>query len=291
LVPDNLPSGTLLDNSANWFNSFRWDQKQSATVPTDLTQMTTNHFAKARTRHWLAHHAGTPDFAVSLEVAPSPDTAGTILGQITWFDYAGKSQQDPCSRGTQILPSLVARRLPDSSTWYESYQRNGWGLPTSVTTTDGTGNPAPTRTYTYAYDASGRDLTYVWRPGNELEHSDRPVHARQRPKRKSRGGGRHWRFAGSVGPIQRGELESACVLPCGRERERHGTCHLGRHGASVLPLRSVWAGYVHLRAAGWGEGLSLQLEDASRQLGPLLLRLALLRFEPPEVAKPGSVGR
>jgi RHS repeat-associated protein len=60
------------------------------------------------------------------------------------------------------MPSLIARKLPDGSTWYESYQRNAWGLASSKTGTYGTGSPAATRSYAYAYDSNnGIDLLSI----------------------------------------------------------------------------------------------------------------------------------
>ncbi|HEY5912717.1 MAG TPA: RHS repeat-associated core domain-containing protein [Verrucomicrobiae bacterium] len=131
--------------------------------------LTTNDMQKARLRHWLNYSEGMyPDFALSLEIAPSQDSDGSTLGQVTWFDYAGKPQGQNGEPGTQIQPSLIARKLPDGSTSYQSFTRNSFGLPTGVTTTYGTGNPAPTRTQTYTYAANGQDLLEIRRPGNEV---------------------------------------------------------------------------------------------------------------------------
>jgi len=165
LLPGNLPEGTMLDNAPNTFNSFHWNQAQSDGIPSDLSQLTTNHMNKARMRHWL-WAGSSPDLALSLEIAPSPSSDGSSLGQITWYDHAGKTW--PSYRGTQVQPSLVARKLPDGSTWYEAYQRNALGQVTSKTSTYGTGNPASTRTSTYTYANNGQDLTEVRGPNSEL---------------------------------------------------------------------------------------------------------------------------
>ncbi len=173
LIPGNLPFGTMLDTlSMNTLNSFHWNQRQSTDVPVELAAMTPNHFNKARLRHWLARALGSPcplqaDAALSWERAPSLDDAGTVEGHITWYDYEGKPIGSPSERGTQILPSLIARKLPDGSTWYRAFQRNGWGHPIRKTETYGTGNPAATRTYTYTYAANGIDLTELYQPGDE----------------------------------------------------------------------------------------------------------------------------
>ncbi|HEY5911886.1 MAG TPA: hypothetical protein VJA21_14890, partial [Verrucomicrobiae bacterium] len=50
-----------------------------------------------------------------------------------------------------------------------SFTRNSFGLPTGVTTTYGTGSPAPTRTHTFVYDpGNNQDLKEIRRPGNDL---------------------------------------------------------------------------------------------------------------------------
>jgi len=167
LVPDQ-PQGTTIDRWFQTLNSFHWNQRQNFDLPTDLSQFTTNDFNKARMRHWLATCSDfyVPDFALSAEVAPSQSDDGSTLGQITFYDYVGKP--NPAVRGTQIQPSLVARRLPDGSTWYTAYQRNSFSLPTSATSTYGTGNPASTRTYTYTYAANDQDVVQVQGPGNVL---------------------------------------------------------------------------------------------------------------------------
>ncbi|HEY5909955.1 MAG TPA: hypothetical protein VJA21_05060, partial [Verrucomicrobiae bacterium] len=157
LVPGNLPAGTMLEtNTVNRLNSFHWDQHQAPNIGYnfgDFMTLTTNDMQKARLRHWLNYSEGMyPDFALSLEIAPSQDSDGSTLGQVTWFDYAGKPQGQNGEPGTQIQPSLIARKLPDGSTSYQSFTRNSFGLPTGVTTTYGTDNPALTRTYTLAYD-------------------------------------------------------------------------------------------------------------------------------------------
>ena len=171
LVPstNSLPAGAQLDTAAAWLNSFHWDQKQSDGISTDSSLLTTNQVNRARWRHWLDAGAGGPmsaDFALSFEVAPTTSSDGSAWGQITFYDYAGKAlSHEP---GTQIQPSLLTRKLPDGSVWYEAYGRNSIGNPTTKTNTYGTGNPASTRAFSYTYAANGQDLTEVRRPGNEL---------------------------------------------------------------------------------------------------------------------------
>ena len=158
-VPQGTPVGTL-DNGPGSRNSFYWGPRQSAGLPPSVYDFTTAHYLKARMRHWLS---GKDEFglrksvdSLSIERAPSPDAAGTIEGQKTWYDYAGKPPGQPALSGSQNLPSLIARRLPDGSTWYEYYQRDGWGRTLSITRTYGSGSA--TRTVTYSYAPNGIDL-------------------------------------------------------------------------------------------------------------------------------------
>jgi RHS repeat-associated protein len=172
VVPGNLPQGSTIDTNAQMLNSFHWNQAQNADIPTDLSQLTTNHMNKARMRHWLSRdptgYSYAPDFALSSEEAPSQSQDGSDVGQFTFYDYAGKSGSSSWAKGTQIQPSLVAWKLPDGSTAYMAFQRNSFGLPTSETSTYGTGNPASTRTYSHTYAANDQDVV-EWRgPSNEL---------------------------------------------------------------------------------------------------------------------------
>ena len=166
-----LPPDTLLDNDITRFNSFYWNQKQSPNVPSTISQITTNQFNRARMRHWLSNGyptSRTPDLALSLEQAPCPDDSGNYHGQVTWYDYTGKT--DSSMIGTQIMPSLVAKKLPDGSTWYQTFVRNVYGLPTNKTETytqsNGQNN---TRTWQYVYDSTNNiDLVEEWGPENTI---------------------------------------------------------------------------------------------------------------------------
>ena len=176
LMPDtdNLPSGSTIDPELVNMNSFYWNQGQNSSLPTDIIQFTTNSFNKARMRHWLMGSSNgdysPPDFALSSEVAPSQNGDGSDFGQITFYDYTGKDPEHPEYRGTrtQVQPSLMARRLPDGSTWYTAYGRNSFGLATTETSTYGTGSPASTRAYSYTYADNGQDLIERHGPSSEL---------------------------------------------------------------------------------------------------------------------------
>jgi len=54
---------------------------------------------------------------------------------LTWYDYPNKGWDWPGDKGDHILPDVVARVLPDGSTWYEWKQRNAWHWPTNIVET------------------------------------------------------------------------------------------------------------------------------------------------------------
>ena len=151
--------------------SFHWGPLQAGGLPGNLTNVADSDMLKARARHWL--HAGNycpvPDYTwisqtLSLEVAPSPD--GVNLGQATWYTYDGMSCQ--YHEGTNSLPAIVARVLPDGTNyWFTAYQRDLWGRATNVTDTYSVayGDSPLTRTHQYLYD--GPDLTTVIGPRSE----------------------------------------------------------------------------------------------------------------------------
>ena len=168
LVP-TVPAGYSLDTTMSAFNSFYWNQRQAEGVPslTDLSQLQVTNLNKARLRHWLKKEAatGVPDSAKAYERQPSTDDVGDFPGQITWYDYPGKPAAD--TRGTNILPSLIAMRMPDDTTWMKQITRNNYGLPTQeVETWVDLNNVTQTRTNTYVYAANDQDLVAHFGPGN-----------------------------------------------------------------------------------------------------------------------------
>src|SRR5262249_27465399 len=69
-------------------------------------------------------------------------------------DYDNKSGPSPLrDQGDHILPAVIAQVLPDGSTAYTWYRRNGWFQPSSIvstyTRTDGT---TGTRTNAFVYN-------------------------------------------------------------------------------------------------------------------------------------------
>ncbi len=163
VIPTGLPLSTL-DTSRRDRNTLYFGPKQLEAIGNeDFDFWTFDEVKLARIRHWLGHldeldgHQHI-SHTLSWEQAPSPD--GVLEGQVTWYDYAGKNPARPdwAPPGGQ-LPTVIARRLPDGTTWYEYYQRNSHGKPLALTTTYTMQNGSVgTRTKTFTYAANGIDL-------------------------------------------------------------------------------------------------------------------------------------
>jgi len=149
------PLGTL-DNQPDWCTSFYWDRRQSATLPADPFYATTNDYLRGRLRHWL----GTPALAGrqidALSIQGDPSGTGTDPWQLTWFDYTGKP--DAQSAGSQILPAVIARVMPDGTTWYTRLQRDGWGKPSNILEKWTANAQDCYRTNRFTYSSDGIDL-------------------------------------------------------------------------------------------------------------------------------------
>jgi YD repeat-containing protein len=159
-IPTNTPLGTLDSDAASRQerNTFYWNAQQYAPlIGTDPSTFNWSVFKKARIRHWLANTDPTYTHfdSLSVEQAPSPD--GTTEGQITWYDYAGKPSGVDYEIGTQIYPSVIARVMPDSSTWYQYSEYNSIGKATSTVEKWNEGAATLLRTNLYAYAANGID--------------------------------------------------------------------------------------------------------------------------------------
>lgn len=104
-------------------NSYHWGPRQYAALSTaTISSFTAADFLKARMRHWLLDSSGSVGSTLSLERDPSPDSGGTIEGQKTWYDYAGKTNLE--YEGFQFSPLFVARTLPDGSASFVKTDRN-----------------------------------------------------------------------------------------------------------------------------------------------------------------------
>ena len=90
--------------------------------------------------------------SLSVQQEPSPD-GGTTEGQLTSYDYVGKPTGVDYERGAQTLPSVIARVMPDTSTWYKYFVRNTNGFPTGTTEAWLSGGTVSTRTEGFGYAA------------------------------------------------------------------------------------------------------------------------------------------
>jgi YD repeat-containing protein len=160
-IPTNTPLGTLDSDPGGRpeRNTFYWNAQQFASylgLLTNLNAFDWPQFKTGRIRHWLTstfkdyYGAYYTHFdTLSVEQAPSPD--GTSEGQLTWYDYANKPAGADYEIGSQIVPSVIARVMPDGTTWYQYYQRLTNGYPTQMVEhwVDGV-NEFRTNTYVYA---------------------------------------------------------------------------------------------------------------------------------------------
>jgi RHS repeat-associated protein len=160
-LPSNTPLGTLdtASGTRQTRNTFYWNPRQFASLlGTSFSSFNWAAFEKARIRHWLLDSFGNVKFdTLSHEQLPSPD-GGTTEGQLTFYDYKGKPSGNNDYPGTQILPSVVARVMPDGTTSYQYFERltNGWPtLAADKWVTAGTDN---FRTNTYLYSTNNIDL-------------------------------------------------------------------------------------------------------------------------------------
>jgi YD repeat-containing protein len=168
-TPSGTPIGTLDVGYSLSRNSFHWGRAQVPQLSTltigDITFADVN---LARVRHWLMREGAegnTPSHTISWEIAPSPD--GTLQGQSTWYDYPDKSI--PSVQGSQLLPGVIARVMPDSTTWYQYFTRNSLGEVTQSIEKWVAGGGAQYRTNTYTYAANGMDVVQHVGPDGAVE--------------------------------------------------------------------------------------------------------------------------
>ena len=165
-MPTTGSLANTLDNLDQWSrNSFHWGPLQHASLSTNYTQsgqpgnLTANDYNRAMLRHWLIDpYSGNAGAALSLERTPSPDAGGTIAGQLTWYDYAGKPAGSNNYAGSTELQSFIARVMPDGSSWYQNFQRNACGWPARIIEGWANALGPQSRTSTYTYAANAVDL-------------------------------------------------------------------------------------------------------------------------------------
>ncbi len=158
-IPQATPLGTL-DTGTNevghdyaavsFRNSFYWNARQAAALSTtSVSLMTSNDFSKARMQHWLGDSNNVSQTSLlSAEQEPSPDA--TTPGQLTFYDYYGKSLR--YLQGTNSQIAVTARRQPSGNTEYKWEQYNHEGYVTKdVSTYALPDSTIGTRTNTFIY--------------------------------------------------------------------------------------------------------------------------------------------
>ena len=127
---DDGTSGTV-HPTLEYRNSVHWGRRQFAALSTNvqvllpgsfsnaLANLTVNDFRKGRVRNWLwqADSASISE-SLSSEIDPSPDAAGQIAGERTWYNYQGKASPE-LAGNPQI--SCIARILPNGTNQYITY--------------------------------------------------------------------------------------------------------------------------------------------------------------------------
>jgi hypothetical protein len=70
--------------------------------------------------------------------------------------------------GTQVLPGIIARVMPDGTTWYKQYTHNDLGWVTQTTEQWVDNGNTLYRTHSYTCDANGIDLQTHYSPDTSL---------------------------------------------------------------------------------------------------------------------------
>ncbi|SPE60028.1 putative YD repeat protein [Verrucomicrobia bacterium] len=159
-IPTNTPIGTLDTTDRPDRNTYYWNAQQLAPLlGTSLTAFDWPQFEDGRIRHWLATSDPTYTHygALSVEQAPSPD-GGTTQGQLTWYDYTNKPAGTNNEVGPQAMPSVIARVMPDGSTWFDYFQLLTNGLPTQEVEQWVSEGAVISRTNSYVYATNNNDL-------------------------------------------------------------------------------------------------------------------------------------
>src|SRR5262249_9970200 len=90
-------------------------------------------------------------------------------GQVTWYDYPGKTPNCTWQAGDSPIPSLVARILPDNTLWYAQTFYSQYGLPDNWTGTyTAPSGEVATRTGRWAYDYPNGSENCVENGTNDL---------------------------------------------------------------------------------------------------------------------------
>jgi RHS repeat-associated protein len=160
VIPQGTPLGTFdvgtnevanHDYAAACFrNSFYWDTRVVPALSTmNVASMTASDFEKARMQHWLGdvNNVSQTDL-LSVEQDSSPD--GTTPGQLTFYDYYGKTL--PWLQGTNSQVAVTATVLPSGQTQYDWKQYNSAHYVTKdVSTYTAVNGSVQTRTNSFIY--------------------------------------------------------------------------------------------------------------------------------------------
>jgi RHS repeat-associated protein len=168
VFPSGVPNYDDYYNDAmSYRNTFHWAPRTAGQIPTDLSILSPTDYRKARLRHWYHDYYAVSDIGPSLWMERSPSLDGEVDGQTTWYDYANKVQW--YAAGPEAYPQSVARVLPDGTTWYRHFVRDGWGRPTTITETYSSkfGAVPQTRSWQYTYAPNQVDLAKVTGPLGE----------------------------------------------------------------------------------------------------------------------------
>jgi RHS repeat-associated protein len=166
------PLNTFDNGALHYRNSFHWDQHQYEVLTAAFRNAATldqnafnllvpRDYLIARRKHWLAKDSMNIGETLALEQQPSPE--GTTPGQLTWYDYHGKTS--PFDReGTHPVPAAIARILPNGESQYVYYEYNDLRQPTlRVATYSLADGSVGTRTNRYLYNtANNIDLRENW---------------------------------------------------------------------------------------------------------------------------------
>ncbi len=107
-------------------------------------------------QHWLQYATNLIGPTLSMQIDPSPDNAGSANGEITWYDYVGKTGTE--FQGTQVEPLFVARVLPDGTTSFTRTDRNSYGAVVTNVSTYTSSSGVALRTNIFTYAANQQDL-------------------------------------------------------------------------------------------------------------------------------------
>jgi YD repeat-containing protein len=157
-VPNTSPFTNTFDTTdLNLYDTFWWGPKQYTDLSTtNIGSFTAADFRKARMKHWLQFATNWIGPTLSMQIDPSPDAAGSVNGEITWYDYAGKTDTE--FQGTQVSPLFVARVLPDGTTSFTRTDRNSSGALVTNVSTYTAGSSVALRTNIFTYAANQTDM-------------------------------------------------------------------------------------------------------------------------------------